>query len=497
MSIVKNAAVIFITTLISRIFGYIRDIIIASYLGTGPLNDAFIAAFKFANLFRNIFGEGALTSAFVPIFTYKLSSAGMKKALQLAALVQALLITSLILFSAIVVYLMPYILSITTPGFLKESYYFEVAVEVGRITFPYLFFISLATFYGGILHSIGRFMPFAATAIIFNISIILFALYYNDSPTKAHSIAYGVIAAGVLEFLWMLSFLKLNNILVPIKLPRLSQDLKILLTRMVAGVIGSGIAQINTWIDMVIVSFVSGGLSYIYYADRIIQLPLALIATATSTALLPTLSKHLATNNNIAVKNSKDTALRVSAFFLIPSTLVLSLFAHDIINLLLERGQFNSDSTSKTSAALQISALALPAFALIKLFSSNFHAHGDTKTPVRIAFSALLINIIIAVVLIQPLKHVSIAVASTASSWFAALMLIKIATNKNYYIFTASFIKELYFYLLSTILMCILIYWITYVLKINIIINLTIGGCFYVCLCYIVNILKNRGLTIF
>ena len=494
MNIIRNAAVISAITLISRIFGYFRDIIIASYLGTGPLNDAFIAAFKFANLFRNIFGEGAFTSAFVPIFTHKLSYEGINKALQLAALVQALLIATLIFFSVIAIYLMPYILSITTPGFLKERHYFEVAVEVGRITFPYLFFISLAAFYGGILHSIGKFMPFAATAIIFNISIILFALYYNnDGQTKAHSIAYGVIAAGVLEFLWMLLFLKLNNVLVPLNLPKLSPDIKILLTRMGAGVIGSGIVQINTWVDMIIVSFVPGGLSYIYYADRIIQLPLALIATASSTALLPILSKHLANTNKTEVKNIKNSALRVSAFFLIPSTLVLSFFAHEIISFLLERGKFNTESSSKTAAALQISALALPAFALIKLFSSNFHAHGDTKTPVQIAFGSLLINIVVATVLIQPLEHTSIAVASTASSWFAALMLIKIADNRSYYNFTTNFIKELCFYLSNTVLVCILMYWITHTLNINIIFSLAIGGSSYLCLCYVfINILKTN-----
>ncbi|WHQ46831.1 MAG: murein biosynthesis integral membrane protein MurJ [Candidatus Midichloria sp.] len=489
MNIIKNAAVVSITILISRIFGYIRDIVIASYLGTGLLNDAFIAAFKFTNLFRNIFGEGALTAAFIPAFTYKLSQEGTKKALEMAALVRSILVITLILFCSIVIYLMPYVLKITTPGFINKEYYFEVAVTISRITFPYLFFISLAAFYGGILNSIGKFMPFAATAIIFNISIILFTLYINDERTKAHVIAYGVLAAGILEFLWMTFFLKINKMTIPIRLPVINQDIKTILNRMGAGVFGSGIVQINTWIDMVIVSFVHGGLSYIYYADRIMQLPLAIIATATSTALLPSLSRHIANNNHIELKHNKETAIKISAFFLIPSAMILCLFPNEIIRFLLERYKFDSESTRNTAAALRFLALGLPAFALIKLFSSNFHAHGDTKTPVKIAVWALLINVSISIALISILKHVAVSVASTIASWFIAIVMIKISKKRDYYQFRSQLLRELMLFIFNATVSSTFIFILLNILNTNTFISLSAGGVLYIAMYCVVNIL--------
>lgn len=489
MSIIKNAAVVSITTLISRIFGYIRDIIIASYLGTGPLNDAFIAAFKFANLFRNIFGEGALTATFVPIFTYKLSQEGTKKALEMAALVQSILAITLTLFCSIIIYSMPYVLKITTPGFANKGYYFEVAVTLSRITFPYLFFISLAAFYGGILNSIGKFMPFAATAIIFNISMILFALHINDERTKAHVIAYGVLAAGILEFLWMVFFLKINKMSVPIRLPTINPDIKTILNRMGAGVFGSGIVQINTWIDMVIVSFVPGGLSYIYYADRVIQLPLAIIATATSTALLPSLSRHIANNNYTELKHSKEAAIRISAFFLIPAAMILYLFPDDIVRMLLERYEFNSESTKNTAAALRFLALGLPAYALIKLFSSNFYAHGDTKTPVKIAAWALLINVLLSISLITTLEYVAVSVASAIAGWFIAIMMVMISKKRNYYQFSTHLLRKLGLFIFNATISSALIYALLNILNANAFISLTAGGVLYISMYYVINLL--------
>lgn len=497
MSIIKSTAVVSIATLISRVLGFIRDVLIASYLGTGALNDAFIAAFKFANLFRNIFGEGALTSAFVPMFTRKLSIEGTKEALHTAALVQSILVVSLIIFSAVIMYNMEYVLTITTPGFINSGYYFEVAVEIGRITFPYLFFISLAAFYGGILHSVGKFMPFAATAIIFNISMILFALYFDHGKTKAHSIAYGVLVAGILEFLWMLFFLKLNNMVVPIRSPILTKDVKDTLNRMGAGLLGSGIAQINAWVDMIIVSFIPGGLSYIYYADRIMQLPLALIVTATSTVLLPSISRHITNNNMLEFRNIKDNALKFSAFFLIPSSLVLYFFAFEIIECLLKRGSFDHESVINTANALKFLALGLPAFALIKLFSTNFYAHGDIKTPVKIASIALLLNILISISLISALRHVAVSIASASSAWFAAIIMIIIARKREYYRFHFSLYRDLSVYFIVSMISIVVIFVNFNILELHILISFFMSGIFYIAACSIISTLRNKKLSIF
>lgn len=488
MSIVKNTLIVSITTLISRVFGYARDIIIAATLGTGPLNDAFVAAFKFANLFRNTFGEGALTAAFIPIFAQTISQQGITQALKVASLLQALLIIMLGVFVSIILVGMPYILHITTPGFSVNDQFFHIAVEVARITFPYLFFISLAAFYGGILNTINVFMPFAATSIIFNLSMILFASCCDFGETKAHSIAYGVLTAGVLELLWMLYHLKKNHISLPLVRPQITKEIKIILKRMSNGFLGSSIAQINTWVDMIIVSFISGGISYIYYADRLMQLPLAVVTTATSTALLPSLARHVAEKNSVAFNDNKDTALKISAFFLIPSAVFLHFFALAIVTLLLQRGRFDHQSAMMTAAALKYLAIGLPAFAIIKLFNSTFYAHGDTKTPVYIGIISLLINIFISCSLLKIYAHVAIAIASTISAWFVACTMVCISYRKKLYTLKYSLIRNTLQYFIIALISAYICNILFTIYNLHIIYCFALSSIVYVIICYMLTL---------
>ena len=482
MSFLKNSAVISFTTLISRILGYFRDLILASLLGAGPINDCFIAAFKFANLFRNVFGEGAFNSAFVPSFSHALSSKSINHALKLASRVQIILIISLLIFVALCITLMPIIMEFTTPGFVVNSAEFHIAVELARIMMPYLFFISLAAFYGGILNSMSKFMPFAATSIIFNISLILFALYCNDVSTKAHAVAYGVLAAGVIEVIWMLFFIKKNDAKVPLIWPSIDSEVKHVIKKIGPGVIGSGVYQINTWIDMIIVSFIPGGMSYIYYADRIMQLPLALIATATSTALLPALARRIAELDNSKAHDLKENSVRVTAFFIIPTSLVFFSFSHEIIALLLERGLFTSIATAKTAAALKVISIGLPAFALLKLLNNIFYAFGDTSTPVKISGLCLCINVIISVTLLSYYEHVAISIASTIAGWSAVILLIFLAKRKNYYSIHLGMVKSIAIYFITGLLS---VFAITYCFAyLNFILCCFIGGGLYLIINY-------------
>ncbi len=492
MSLLKNTFTISITTIISRILGYFRDVVIASHLGTGPLNDAFIAAFKFTNLFRNVFGEGAMTAAFVPMFNHKISKEGLSSSLNMAAVIHSILTISLIIFCGLMVLNMRYVLAITTPGFTSDSYYFELAIDIARITFPYLFFISLVAFYGGILNSLNKFIPFAATSIIFNISIIIFCSFFDFGATAAHNIAYGVLVAGALELIWMLFFLKINKISIKFHKPKLTHDVKTVLTRAGSSLFSSGIAQINTMVDMIIVSFIPGGLSYIYYADRLVQLPLAVVATATSTALLPSLSRYVAAIDDSKCLEAKEMALKVSGFFLIPSTLILCYFAEEITGFLLERGNFDSDSTLKTAAALRIISISLPAFAIIKLFNSSFYARGDTKTTVKVAGIALVLNIIIAISLVHKFNYLAASLASTISSWFTAIALIFISNKQRYYKFN----KILYYDLLAQCIFSVSILIIMInalrIFNIPLLLNLLLEGSCYTILWFTYKIIHKK-----
>jgi putative peptidoglycan lipid II flippase len=357
---------------------------------------------------------------------------------------------------------------------------------------PYLFFVSLAAFYGGMLNSINRFMPFAATSIIFNISLILFALYYNDASTKAHSVAYGVLAAGVIEVVWMLFFIKREDLLVPLVWPKLTFEVKGIIKKIGPGIIGSGIYQINVWVDMIIVSFIPGGMSYIYYADRIMQLPLALIATATSTALLPALSRRLAESNSSQAHDLKEDSIKITAFFIVPTALVFFVFSHDIVSILLERGLFAGMATDKTAAALKMISIGLPAFALLKLFSNIFYAFGNTSIPVKIASCSLIINIALSISLLPYFEHVAISIASTVAGWCSAVALIIIAQRMQYYHMSINVIKSIILYcIIGVTSVAIMIYFSDYL---NFILCCCIGGAFYLFFVYIsqkINILQK------
>lgn len=422
--LIKSTFIVSLCTLISRIFGYVRDIVIAIKLGTGVLNDAFIAAFRLANMFRNIFAEGALNLVFVPEFSKESKKHGQQKALVFASKVHTLLIIALVLFCLLIIILMPQVIWHSTPGFRDNMEVYNLAVLFGRITFPYLFCISLASFYGGILNSFDKFFPFAIAPVILNIVIIILLLSLDMFETSAHSLSIATIVGGALELLWMIFFLFKHG--CKLKFFKIEVNKKIIriLKNIIPIIISSGITHINTWISMIILSFFPGGLSYLYYADRIVQLPLALIGTAIGTVLLPMLAKK-----NKFIKNKNDTnhlennAINLVMMFTIPATTALFFLSKSLIYTLFERGKFTDISTIHTSETLKILILGLPAFILAKLFQTKFYAKFNTKIPVIIAIICMVINIIICVILMNPLKYLGVAIANVISGWINIIIL--------------------------------------------------------------------------
>ncbi len=456
--VIKSIASVSFITLISRILGYIRDAIIAAQIGTSIYNDIFIASFKLANLFRTLFGEGAFNSAFVPTFSGLLITKGKSYALRFASKMQAILILSLILFSVIMIIIMPLVINVTTPGFIGNSKAFSLTVELSRITFPYLFFISLAAFYGGIMNSSGLFAPFSATSIILNLVMIIAILLTKYTLTPAHALSYGVLIAGILELAWMLYFAKRYNLLVSWHKPKITKEVSKTLKNMVPSIIGSGVTQINIWIDMLIVSFIPGGMSYLYFSDRVMQLPLALIGTAIGIVMLPTLTQAIKSDNNENIAGLMQNSFNLIIFFSLPAAVGLVYLANDIVILLFMHGNFTINSVINTSNALIAFSIGLPAFIINKLLISISFAHGDSKTPVKVAWYTIISNAIISILLLEKLSHVGVALASSISAWinifFLSLLLYK---KKQLQIKKIPLLIEVLKYFISAVLMLLLL----------------------------------------
>ena len=296
MSLLKSAATVGGWTLISRIAGFIRDIVVATMMGTGVIADAFFVAFKIPNLFRRLFAEGAFSAAFVPIFSGKLDNPPHNKANIFAREIMSLLTMILFIVTIMAEISMPFILKFMAPGFADNKEKFDLAVELSRITFPYLLFISLVSLLTGVLNSVGKFAAGAFSPVLLNIcmifSIIVLSLWLE---TPAHALAWGVFAAGIVQFLWMMYNCYKFKIFIWFAKPKLGKDTKIMLKRMVPGIIGAGVTQINVWVDIMLATLIPSAVSYLYYADRISQFPLAIIGTAIGTAMLPSLSRYIKT----------------------------------------------------------------------------------------------------------------------------------------------------------------------------------------------------------
>jgi len=425
MVLLRSIATIGGLTLVSRVFGFARDILIAAVLGAGPVADAFFVAFKFPNLFRRLFAEGAFAAAFVPIFAGLLETEGTAKARAFAEQALSVLVTALIVFVAVMQMAMPFAMYGMAPGFADVPEKFDLAVQFARITFPYLLFISLVSLIAGVLNSYKRFAAAAATPILLNICLIVAALALAPfTPTPGHALAWGVVAGGVVQFLWLFYSCGRQGIWLRLPRPRITPPVKLLMVRAVPVAIGAGIYQINLLIDTVIASFLpSGSVSYLFYADRVNQLPLGIVGVAVGTALLPLLSRQLKCGQETEALHSQNRALEFAFLLTVPAAAALVVIAGPVISVLFQRGAFGAAEAQATAAALTAYATGLPAYVLIKALTPGYFARGDTKTPVKIAAATTVINLLLNLALMGPFLHVGIAIATAISSWINAGLL--------------------------------------------------------------------------
>jgi putative peptidoglycan lipid II flippase len=427
VALVRSIATVGSLTLVSRLLGFVRDILIAALLGAGPLADAFFVAFKLPNFLRRLFAEGAFNAGFVPMFARTLEGEGRAAAKAFAEQAQAIQVAVLIPLVLAAIAAMPWVIALMAPGFELGSIRYEGAVEFSRITFVYILFIALVALYGGVLNSLGRFAAAAAAPIVLNLCLIaaltLSALWL-DAP--AHALAWGVAAAGLLQFLWLRLAVAREDMAPALRRPRLSPEIKRLFWLILPGAIGAGVAQINLFIDVVLASLLPpGAVSYLYYADRVNQLPLGVIGVAVGTALLPLMARQLRAGQVAHAMHSQNRALELALLLTVPAAVALVVLCGPIVSVLFERGAFGGADARATSAALAAYALGLPAYVLIKVLTPGFFAREDTRTPVKIAIVCLISNVVIALALIWSLAHVGIALATALSAWLNAGLLAR------------------------------------------------------------------------
>ncbi len=431
-AVIKNIFSVSALTLVSRVFGFIRDLMLAAILGAGPLADAFFVAFRIPNQFRSIFAEGAFSAAFVPGFAKVAAQRGQNAALIFADHIFAfLLIAQLVLLVAAFAF-MPTVVGLMAPGFANDPVRFPASVELTRITFPYLALVSLVILMSGVLNAVGRFAAAAATQIVLNIGMIGALLLSARFPTPAHAAAWGIILSGLLQFLLISVDALKANVMVEIRRPRITPEVRQFWKTFLPATLGSAGTQIAVLADTVVASYlVAGSVSWLYYADRLNQLPLGVIAIAVGTVLLSEMSRRVAAGDEAGARTAQLRAIELTLVFTLPAVAAFVILPETLMKALFMRGEFSANDALQSARALAAYGAGLAALVLIRPLTVTFHARGDTKTPVIAVAISISVNVLLKVLLMGPLGHVGLAVATSAGAWLNLAMLIIFARRQE------------------------------------------------------------------
>ncbi len=424
MRLIRSIATLSGFTVLSRIMGFIRDVLIAATMGAGPIADAFFVAFMLPNVFRRLFAEGAFNAAFVPTFSRILARDGREDACEFAEQILAVLATILIILIIVVEIACPWVVYLVASGFDQHNH--NLAVEFTRVTFPYILFISLAALYTGVLNSFHKFAAGAAAPILLNFTMIVALWFFADSlGTPGHALVWAVGVAGVGQLIWVQMASKRIGVDLKVRMPQLTHPVKRLMRLMIPGALAAGVIQVNMLIGIQFLSYLpSGAVSFFFFADRVNQLPLSLVGVAVSTALLPALSQQLELRKPEAALATQNRTLEFSFMLILPATLALFVLSEPMIGALFERGALAREQVIETAKVLSAFALGLPAYLMVKIFSTSFFARHDTKIPLQGALLGVLTNVVFDVLLIVPLQYVGIALATAIASWVNAGWLI-------------------------------------------------------------------------
>ncbi|MEM7223491.1 MAG: murein biosynthesis integral membrane protein MurJ [Pseudomonadota bacterium] len=424
MALFRSLATVGGFTGISRVLGFVRDILIADVLGTGPIADAFFVAFRLPNMFRRIVGEGAFNAAFVPLFSRRLEQEGEAAAKLFAEQALAVLLSAVLALTAVAIAAMPLLMHVLAPGFPEEPGQFDLAVEMARVMFPYLLFMSLVALLSGVLNALHRFAAAAAAPILLNIFLIVaLAAVIPLLGSPGRVLAWTVAGAGLAQFLVLMVAAGRAGMALRLIRPRLTAGVRRLGQLMGPGVLSAATQQVMLLVGTAIATLQAEAVSYLYYADRIYQLPLGLIGIAFGVVLLPDLSRKLRSGQDALAMERLNRGLEMSMVLTLPAAVALLVIAWPIVVVLFERGAFTRESSDATALALQAFAFGLPAFVLVKILQPAYFAREDTMTPFKITVVSVAAYVVLALGLFWWIGFVGLAVATTIAAWLSVALL--------------------------------------------------------------------------
>ena len=449
-------------TMLSRILGFVRDILIAGILGAGPVADAFFVAFKLPNFFRRLFAEGAFNAGFVPLFSELLANKGAVRAQAFAEQALSVLLGTLFIFVTLAQITMPWLMQVLAPGFVDDPERFDLAVTFTRITFPYLLFISLVSLMAGVLNSLRHFAAAAATPVLLNICLIAaITLLSPHLPSPGHALAWGVAVAGVVQLVWLSVACQRAGMNLRLPRPRLTPKIRELLALMLPAALGAGVVQVNLVIDIILASLLpKGSVSFLFYADRLNQLPIGVVGVAVGTAILPLLSRLVAQNDQPGALQALNRAIELTLFLALPAMFAFLLTADELILTLFLRGLFDITAARATAFALTAYAVGLPAYVLVKVLGPAFFARRDTRTPVLVGIAAMLANVILNLILMQFLAHAGLALATAIAAWLNVGLLSWILFRRGDLIPDTRLIQRLGRALGAALIMALILWWL-------------------------------------
>ena len=488
MNLIKSTGTFGFYTVISRLLGYFRDVLVAIFLGTGLLADAFFVAFRIPNTFRRLFAEGTFNAAFVPSYTSQLIKSKIKSE-KFANEIFNLLFIGLLSLVLVVQIFMPLFVGLIAPGFVSNTEKIDVAINLTRITFPFLMFVCLSSFFSAILNSHNKFAAASAAPIILNlilIGILLFGKILNDK--LVYYLSFGVSIAGLLQLIFLHKFVKkYYSIKLNFKFT-VNKHVKIFFKKLLPSIFSSGVTQINILVGTIIASFQASAVSYLYYADRIYQINLAIAGIAIGVVILPQLSKLIQLGKKSKITLIQNKALELCMFLSIPATFALMLASEEIISALFGYGSFTEKSVINSSQALYYFALGLPAFSLIKVFSSFFFANHDTKTPFYVSLLSVILNIAVSVFYFQELGFIIIPIATTISSWFNSIILFILLRDKKLFRFNEIFIFRFIKIIIASIIMAIFFNFLIFLFSSYLVYDYSFKS-FYLILCVLLSLI--------
>ncbi|MFW6052268.1 MAG: murein biosynthesis integral membrane protein MurJ [Desulfosalsimonas sp.] len=458
--VTKAAGIIGLATLLSRILGFVRDMVVAWFFGAGLLSDAFFVAFRIPNLLRRLFAEGTLSMAVVPVFTEQMTKYGREEAFALARSAVRMLSLILVIIAIAGIAGAPLIVKIVAPGFAGSKY--ALTVTLTRIMFPYIIFICLVALSMGILNALGHFAAPALSPVFLNLTMIaavLFIAPYLDTPVIG--LAIGVLAGGVIQLSLQVPFLVKKGVVIWRKAPLWHPALKKIGLLMGPAVFGAAVYQINILVGTLLASLLpEGSVSYLYYADRLVQFPLGIFAISASVALLPSLSRQASAKDYEGLAETFAYSMNMIFFITVPAMAGLIVLREPIVGLLFMRGAFDIESMRLTAYALFHYSVGLWAFSGVRILVSTFYAMQDTKTPVKMAVYSIIANIALGVILMRPLSHGGLALATSLGSMINFFLLAAVLHKR---------IRELYWkkivvsigrtVLCSAIMAVVLLWW--------------------------------------